>query len=97
MAETIRISPAMMQERAQAFTREGEAFNDVINRMRNLVNQLQEEWEGDASASFNARYNELEPGFNNAKELIDDIARALNKAAEIIQDADARVSSAFSG
>jgi WXG100 family type VII secretion target len=85
-----------MREKADSFTTEGQNFEDVITRMRSLVNNLQEEWEGDASNSFKVRYEELEKGFQAAKDLIIDIAAALNKTAQIYEDADASIRDAYS-
>ena len=60
-----------------------------------LLQNLQSEWEGDASKAFDARYNELRPGFVAAKDLIDEIARALDDIANSTEELDSTIASQF--
>lgn len=59
MANQIRITPDQMRERANQYRAEADTVNGVIKKMDSLLQQLQSEWEGAASESYAARYQEL--------------------------------------
>lgn len=95
MAGQIRITPEQMRVRANEFRTEGENFQECINKMRSLINALQEEWEGQASQGFAAQFEALEPAFNNVRELIDDIGGQLDSTATSIENLDQEIASKF--
>ncbi len=94
----IRISPDQMRGRANEFRKEAQAVGDSISNMDRLLGQLQDEWEGEASKSYANRYqSELKPSFQKAQEMINEIAQALDKTAQEMQDMDQRIASGFRG
>ena len=95
MANQIRMTPDMMRERANQYRAEADNVNGVINKMDTLLAQLQSEWEGAASESYAARYQELKPGFMKAEELIREIAAALDSTAKIVEETDQSIASQF--
>lgn len=97
MAGQIRVSPEVMRQRSGQYRNEAQNVNGVISSMDNLLSMLQSEWEGDASQSYAQRYAELKPGFQKAEELIQDIALALDKAAQQLEETDAQLASGFRG
>ena len=97
MANQIRITPDQMRERANQYRVEADAVNGVIMKMDSLLQRLQEEWEGAVSESYAVRYQELKPGFQNAEDLIREIATALDSTARIVEETDANIASQFRG
>ncbi|MCL2826202.1 MAG: WXG100 family type VII secretion target [Eggerthellaceae bacterium] len=97
MAGQIRISPDVMRQRAGQYRNEAENVSSVISSMDNLLNMLQGEWEGEASRSYEQRYQELKPGFQKAQELIEEIAQALDQTATTLEDTDSSIASGFRG
>jgi len=95
MANQIRITPDQMRGRANEYRAEADTVNGVINKMNQLLSQLQSEWEGAASESYAARYQELKPGFVKAEELIREIAAALDSTARIIEETDTSIANQF--
>jgi len=95
MANQIRITPDQMRIKAGQYRNEAETVQGVINQMDNLLGQLQEEWEGAASESYAARYQELKPGFMKAEELIREIAAALDSTARIVEETDTNIANQF--
>lgn len=94
----IRISPDQMRTRAGEFRNEAASVGDSITAMDRLLGQLQEEWEGEASRSYANRYqSELRPSFQRAQEMINEIAQALDKTAQEMQDMDQRIATGFRG
>ena len=95
MANQIRITPDQMRTRANEYRTEAENVNGVIGKMDSLLSQLQGEWEGEASRSYAERYTELRPGFVKAEELIQEIARALDSTANILENTDQDIANQF--
>lgn len=95
MANQIRITPDQMRQRANDYRREADTVNGVIVKMDTLLQQLQSEWEGAASESYAARYQELKPGFMKAEELIREIATALDSTARIVEQTDSEIANQF--
>lgn len=63
--------------------------------MDTLLDTLLSEWEGAASEAYAAKFAELRPSFVAAKELIDDIATALDKTAESVEATDSAIANQF--
>lgn len=97
MANQIRMTPDAMRGRASEYRREADTVNGVIQKMDTLLQQLQSEWEGSASESYAARYQELKPGFQKAEALIREIAQSLDSTAKIVEETDASIASQFKG
>ncbi len=85
-----------MRERANQYRGEADTVNGVIGKMDNLLQLLQEEWEGAASESYAARYQELRPGFVQAEALIRQIAAALDATANDFDELNSGIASQFS-
>lgn len=97
MSEQIRISPDQMRSRATQYRGEAEKVSDVIQQMDTLLQNLQSEWEGASSESYASRYAELKPSFKKCYDLINEIATALDKTAEILESTDADIANQFRG
>lgn len=95
MAGQIRITPDTMRTRASEYRTQGQNVQDVIEAMDGLLETLQSEWEGKSSEEFAKRFGELRPGFVAAKELIDEIAQALDATAQDIEDLDNQIAGQF--
>lgn len=95
MAGQIRITPDQMRSRANEYRTEATNVQGVINKMDRLLSTLQGEWEGAASRAYASRFEELRPGFVRARELIDEIARALDATAARLEDTDAQIAAAL--
>jgi WXG100 family type VII secretion target len=92
MAGQIRITPDVMDQRANEYRQRRSEVNDIISKMDSMLNQLMSEWEGDAARSYQDRWQgDLKPSFQRASELIEEIAVALNKTAGILRDTDAQI------
>lgn len=95
MAHQIRITPSQMRSRANEYRVEAEHVQDVIGKMDALLSYLLGEWEGAASQAYAARFSELRPGFVRARDLIDEIARALDNTALRLEETDAQIAAAL--
>ena len=97
MSDLIRMTPEEVRASANQYRRQAEAVDGVIGDMDSMLTHLQSQWEGNSSRSFASRYAELNPGFIKAVELINEIASALDVAANTIEKADNRAAGQFGG
>ena len=95
MSSQIRMSPEQMRSRAGEVRQQGETFQEVINRMGNIINELQSEWEGQASQAFAQQFDRLRPSFNEMRQLVDDIGTQLNGTANAVEQLDQEIASRF--
>ncbi len=95
MANQIRMTPDTMRVRAGEYSTQAKNLDQIISKMDQLLQKLQNEWEGDASKAYAQRFGELRPGFVKAKELIDEISTALKKTAQIVEETDRNIASQF--
>lgn len=93
----IRMTPETMRTRASQTDKQSETVQNVITAMDRLLQTLKSEWEGDAMAGYEERYNAIKPSFQNAKDLLDEIAYNLRKTAEIVEDTDRTIGSQYRG
>ena len=92
----IRMTPDTMRERAGEYRTEADNVQSVIDKMDRLLDTLLTEWEGAASEAYANKFAELRPSFVKGKELIDDIAMALDKTAEAVESTDTQIANQFS-
>lgn len=95
MANQIRMTPDTMRTRAGQTDKQAEAMQNLINAMERLLQTLKSEWEGDAMRGYEDRYDKIRPSFNNAKELLDEIAHNLRETARIVEETDKNIASQF--
>ena len=95
MAGQIRLTPAQMRTRAGEVRTQGQIFEDVINKMQAIINELQTEWEGQASQAFYDQFVRLKPAFNDMRRLIDDIGSQLDGTANALEDLDQQIAGKF--
>lgn len=91
----IRMTPATMRKRAGEYRKESENVGSVITQMDKLLSKLLTEWEGASSTAYNEKYKSLRPGFVAAKDLIDDIAHALDQTANALEETDNTIAKQF--
>jgi len=95
MAGQIRITPGDMRDRAGDFRSAGTAYQDVVKRMSDLINILQDEWEGEASRQFALQFESLQPTFQNMDQLITDIAKQCDDTADALEQLDDDIAKKF--
>ena len=97
MAGQIKMTPEEVRESAKQYRQQAEVVDGVITKMDTLLAQLQSQWEGSGSQSYAARYADLKPSFTRAVELINEVATALDGAANAIERGDIEAARQFGG
>jgi len=89
------MTPEQMRQRSGEVRNQGETFQEVINRMQGIINELQTEWEGQASRAFAEQFDRLKPSFNDMRTLIDNIGQQLEATANAVEQMDQDIASRF--
>ena len=95
MAGQIRMTPEQMRTRSGEVSTQQSAFQEVVSRMQNIINELQSEWEGAAADSFAQQFEELRPSFRSMDDLLGDISTQLNQTAQAVEELDHEIASRF--
>ena len=96
MANNIRVDHEVLRGRAGEYCSISSTIQSEVNdKLNNLKEVMESEWEGAASASFAAQYEELRSSFENIRQVIEDIATQVDKTADIYQETDEQLSSSF--
>jgi len=94
MAGQIRMTPEDMRARAGDVDGQRNAFNDLLNRMNGILNQLESEWDGAASRSFRDQFEELrQTAFKNMENLLQDLGTQLRQTAAAVEELDNKIAS----
>ena len=96
MAGQIRITPDEMRMRSREVFNQKETFVGVIGSMTGIINQLQTEWEGEASRSFYDQFGRLQPAFNQMTELLETLSKQLQQTGDALERLDQDISKQFS-
>ena len=76
MEGIIKVNPQELINTSNEFQSRNTAINDITGQMLTLARNLGSQWEGDASATYINKFNELE----------DDMQMINNKIAEHVKD-----------
>ena len=91
----IRMSPDALLMRSEELSVQGNRMDEIIAALDSTVKALSSEWEGSASEAFLARFEELRPGFMNARDIIFDFSEALKRTAAEFEERDHEIAEAF--
>jgi len=89
------MTPEQMRARAGEVRNQGTAMEEVISRLGNVINELQTEWEGQASRAFAEQFERLRPAFNDMRQLVHDIGTQLDGTANAVEQLDQDIASRF--
>ena len=95
MSGQIRMTPEQMRSRAGEVRNQGEAFQEAVTRVGNIINELQSEWEGQASRAFAEQFERLRPAFYEMRQLILDLGTQLEGTANAVEQLDQEIASRF--
>lgn len=96
MTGNIQVSKEYMYEYAGKFEAESQNMEAMITNMYQYVQNLQDEWKGQAAYAFEERLNELKPNFDNIKDVIAAISNKLKETGNDFDDADQQAASGWS-
>lgn len=91
----IQVTPDVLRSKAGEVRKYKGQHDEVIARLRNLVNGLNETWKGEAQAAFVANFESMRNTFNNFSNMLEDYARRMDAAANQMEQTDAGLAKKF--
>ena len=89
----IKITPDRLRSCAGECQNLGNQCGDIVQQTQRLVNELQNEWQGNASNSFAQRFESLRPSMDKFVELYEDLSRQMNGVATTMEEVDQEIAS----
>ena len=77
----LRVTPEQLRARANEYRNQSQAMEEITQKLDNLINALESEWEGVSAQRYHEQYMDLRPSFVSMTELIADLASQLDKKA----------------
>lgn len=89
----IRLKPDMMRVRANEYHNQSQQMNQIVQKLDQLIVQLQQEWDGKSAQAFQNQYEKLKPGLIQTVQLIDTVSNQLVQTANAIEALDHEIAS----
>lgn len=89
----IQVTPELLTGKANELRGLKGSHDEAMSKMRTLIMGLNEIWKGDAQAAYVAKYESMQPTFNNFSQMIEDYAKLMDTAAQKLQETDTALQS----
>ena len=88
MTGTIKVTPEKLRTTAVEFGNQGSTVNTLTSQMMSLVTGLSSAWEGEASATYLAKFRGLENDIQKINRMIQEHVNDLEEMATLYQAAE---------
>jgi WXG100 family type VII secretion target len=95
MAGQISVTPEQLKSQSRVYLQARDAIQQQINSVKNMNNQIGQEWQGQAFQSYLQQFNQLEGQVKKFEELLTNINQQLNKYADTVAQRDAQDAHSF--
>ena len=96
MSGQIRITPEELRGCAGQCRTYGDECESLIQKTQTLVDNLQQQWEGQASSAFASQFASLRPHMNRMRELYEELSQQMDGTANALEQVDQEIASKFS-
>lgn len=84
----IQVTPETLREKATNVRTYKDEHDQVIQKLRTLVEGLNETWKGEAQDAFVAKFNSMQTTFTNFSEMLEGYAKLMDTAATQLENTD---------
>lgn len=88
MADRNIVTSSVIQQKAASFKNEGTNFEDMVKRMYNDVEEMQNDWQNDTATSFKSELDSLKPSFQKIQQFIFEVSKWLTKYEQDVRAFD---------
>lgn len=92
----IQVTPETLREKATNVRTYKDEHDQVIQKLRTLVEGLNETWKGEAQDAFVAKFNSMQTTFTNFSEMLEGYAKLMDTAATQLENTDQSLKSTMS-
>ena len=84
----ILMTPELLEAKAAEVRSLRAEHDEVIAKMKTLVHSLNEQWKGEAQDAFLAKFDSMQPTFQNFSELLERQAQMMDNSAKTMRETD---------
>ena len=84
----IQVTAELLRAKAGELRNMRGEHDEVMNRMRSLILNLNEIWKGDAQTALVERYEGMQSTFTNFSEILESYSMLMDKAAAAFENAE---------
>lgn len=88
----IQVTPDLLTGKATELRGYASTHADEMQKIKTLVNGLNEVWKGDAQDAFVQKFESMQPTFNQFAEMLEGYAKLMDTAAKQLGDTDQALS-----
>lgn len=96
----IQVTPDLLRGKASELRGYKAEHDEAMNKMKTLMQNLNEVWKGDSQDAILAKYEGMQGTFVQFSEMIEEYAKLMDTAAQRLQDTDTELTgtmNAFGG
>ncbi len=97
MAARITITPEELRTASTNFGTKAGEIREILQYLRNEVNNLESTWDGAAQDQFFATYEEMANTLDQFPEVVDGISQQLNAVAQTLEETDQALADSLKG
>lgn len=84
----IQVTPDLLESKANEVRSLKAQHDEVMTKMKNLVHSLNEQWKGEAQTAFVAKFDSMQPTFNNFSDMLEGYAKMMDTSAKTLRESD---------
>lgn len=84
----IQVTPELLMSKSNEVRNLKSNHDETMAKLRQLVLALNEQWKGEAQDAFVAKFESMQPTFNNFSEMLERYAQLMDTAAKELQATD---------
>ena len=84
----IQVTPELLESKASEVRNLKAQHDEVMAKMKSLVHSLNEQWKGEAQTAFVAKFDSMQPTFNNFSQMLDGYAKMMDTSAKTLRESD---------
>ncbi len=88
MSDIIKMSPTEMEEHARSYKKVADEMNSLLKKMDKIKTQISSTMESKTVKSFGTTYDRLKPSFEEMRDLVERISKALTNTAKNMREQD---------
>lgn len=97
MAARITITPEELRTASTNFANKAGEIREILQYLRNEVNNLESTWDGAAQDQFFATYEEMATTLDQFPEVVDGISQQLSAVAQTLEETDQALADSLKG
>lgn len=92
----IKVTPEMLSAKASELRGLKVEHDEAMAKMRALINGLNDIWQGEAQAAYIAKFESMQPTFNNFSETLEGYAQLIDTTVKAMIETDTGIAGTIS-